>query len=127
MVMIVAMIMIVMMVVIMIVVMVVMMVVIVVMIVMMFVVMVMVMLIMMAVLMAVEILHIMIVILMGRVHEHGEITAVQACLGGSPDLHGESLRRHTVHSPHKDLSVRAEVYKRADRHISADTGRAFQI
>ena len=83
--------------------------------------------IMLMMLMPIEIGHVVVVVLVRRVHVDGEVAAVQSRLRRSPDPDGESLRRDAVQGTKQDVPVRAEVEQRADCHIPADSRRAFKI
>ena len=83
----------------------------------------------MSVLMAVQIFHIMVMVFMGPVQDHIEVTAVQAGFADTADHRfkaGIDLP-DAVCRLLQGLSVRAQIQHGCHEHITADAGTAFQI
>ena len=83
----------------------------------------------MSVLMAVQIFHIMVMVFMGPVQDHIEVTAVQAGFADTADHRfkaGIDLP-DAVCRLLQGLSVRAQIQHGCHEHVTADAGTAFQI
>ena len=74
-----------------------------------------------------QIFHVMIMIFMGGVQAHIEVTHVQTGLLHPADGNGKSVHRQGAKRPLQRLSFRSQVQQRRRRHISADAGHTFQI
>ncbi len=74
---------------------------------------------------AMEVGHVVVVVLVGRVQHHGKIAHIQARLHHPADLHGEALHVQTVERPAHDFLAGAGIQQRRRGHIAADARRAL--
>jgi len=74
-----------------------------------------------------QIFHVMVMIFMGGIQTHIEVTHVQTGLLHPVDGNGKSVHRQGAKRPLQSLSSGSQIQKRRRRHIAADAGHTFQI
>ena len=76
---------------------------------------------------AMQIGHVVVVVLVGRIKHHGKIAHVQTRLRHAADLHGEALHRQAVQGTAHGLLAGAGIQQGRGAHVAADARGAFQI
>ena len=76
---------------------------------------------------AVEIDHVVVMVLMGRIEHHVEVAHVQARLHHSRDVNGKPLHTQAFERRAHHLFPRTDVQQSRRTHVAADARSAFQI
>ena len=74
---------------------------------------------------AVEVGHVVVVVLMGFIEDHIEITAGNARFLHAGNFNGESICRDGIHRSFQSVQVRPQIQHGGHKHISADAGGGF--